>query len=122
MVFATVLAAATFFLVLFQTDPATAGVFGFSLFYLSLGFALCGVVSIAGFLVRVLLHRDEILSRLVGLSFRQAVLLCTLAVIALMLHARDLLSWWNSALLVIVVTIIEFIFISIEKKPAHDAQ
>jgi len=117
MGFGTVLAGATFFLVLFRVDPATAGALGFSLFYLSLGLTLCGAVSIVGFLVRVLMHREEMLSRLVGLSFRQAVLLAALAVGGLALHARDLLSWWNSILLVVVATIIEFIFLSLERKP-----
>ena len=57
------------------------------------------------------------LSRLVGLSFRQAVLLSALAVGALVLRSRDLLSWWNCLLLIIVATVVEFIFISLERKP-----
>lgn len=119
MGFGTIVAAATFFLVLFRVDPATAGTLGFVLFYLSLFFAVTGAVSIVGFLIRVLMHREEMLSRLVGLSFRQAVLLAALAVGALALHARDLLSWWNSVLLVAAVTIVEFFFISLEKKPVN---
>jgi hypothetical protein len=116
MAFGTIVAAATFFLVLFRVDPAAAGALGFSLFYLSLFFSVCGLVSIVGFLTRVSLHRDEMLSCLVGLSFRQAVLLSALAVGALALHARGLLSWWNSLLLVAAVTVIEFIFVSVEKR------
>jgi hypothetical protein len=119
MGFGTIVASATFFLVLFRVDPATAGALGFTLFYLSLFFAVAGAVSIVGFLIRVLMHREEMLSRLVGLSFRQAVLLSALAVGALALHARDLLSWWNSVLLVAAVTIVEFFFISLEKKPLN---
>ena len=117
MGFGTILAGATFFLILFRVDPATAGTLGFALFYGSLFLALSGAVSIVGFLVRVLSHREEILSKLVGLSFRQAVLLSAMAIGALALHARDLLSWWNSILLVAAVTVVEFIFISLEKKP-----
>ncbi len=117
MGFGTILAAATFFLVLFRVDPGAAGWLGFTLFYLSLGLALSGAVSIIGFLIRVVTHRDEMLSHLVALSFRQAVLLSALAVAALILHSRNLLSWWNSILLVVVATIVEFIFISLEHKP-----
>jgi Ca2+/Na+ antiporter len=117
MGFGTILAGATFFLVLFRTDPASAGALGFTLFYAGLGLTLCGAVSIIGFLLRVILHRDEMLSRLVGLSFRQAVLLSALAVGALVLRSRDLLSWWNCLLLIIVATVVEFIFISLERKP-----
>ena len=90
---------------------------GFTLFYLSLGLTLAGVISIVGFVLRVAIHRDEMLSRLVGLSFRQAVLLSALAVIALILRSRDLLSWWNSILLIVSATIVEFIFISLGRKP-----
>jgi hypothetical protein len=117
MGFGTVLAGATFSLVLFRIDPATAGWLGFMLFYLSLAFTIAGAVSIFGFVVRVAIHRDEMLSRLVSLSFRQAVLLSAVVVVALILHSRQLLSWWNSALLIAAATIVEFIFISLERKP-----
>jgi hypothetical protein len=117
MAFGTIVAAATFFLVLFRVDPAAAGVLGFALFYLSLFFVICGLISIFAFLARVALHREEMLSRLVGLSFRQAVLFSLLIVGALALHAYKLLSWWNSLLLVAAVTVVEFIFISLEKRP-----
>jgi len=119
MGFGTILAGATFFLVLFRVDPQTAGWLGFVLLYLSLGLALAGAVSIVGFVVRVAAHRDEMLSRLVTLSFRQAVLLSAVAVGSLILRSHDLLSWWNSALLIIVATIVEFIFISLEKKSVN---
>jgi hypothetical protein len=119
MGFGTIVAAATFFLVLFRVDPSSAGTLGFVLFYLSLFLAVAGAVSIVGFVVRVFMHRDEMLSRLVGLSFRQAVLLAAIAVGALALHARGLLSWWNSLILVAAITIVEFFFISLEKKPIN---
>src|SRR5512135_355638 len=89
MGFGVVLAAATFFLVVFRTEPASAGWLGFTLLYLSLFLTLVGAVSIIGFVVRVLMHRDEMLSKLVTLSFRQAVLLSVIAVGALMLHSRS---------------------------------
>ncbi len=117
MGFGTLLAGATFFLVLFRVDPGTAGTLGFALFYLSMFLTVAGAVSIVGFLVRVLMHRDEMLSRLVALSFRQAVLLSALAIGALALHSHKLLSWWNSLLLIAAMTIVEFLFISLERKP-----
>lgn len=119
MGFATLLAATTFFIVLFRVDPSTTGALGFSLFYLSLFLTLCGAVSIIGFLARVVMHREEVLSRLVGLSFRQAVLLSALASGALALHARSLLNWLTSVLLVVAITVIEFLFISLEKRPTN---
>ncbi len=118
MGFATALAAATFFLVLFRVDPFSADTFNFALFYASLFLSVAGVASIAGFVIRVYLHREEMLSRLVSLSFRQAVLLSAMGVGALALHARGLLSWWNSLILIVAVTVAEFILISMEKKPA----
>jgi hypothetical protein len=118
MGFGTVVAAATFFLVLFRVDPDAAGALDFVLFYASLFLLIAGLVSISGFLARVYMHRDEILSRLVGLSFRQAILLSAVAVGALGLHSRGLLSWWNSLILVVAVTVAEFIFISFDKRPA----
>lgn len=116
--FGTAVAAATFFLALFRIDPYTAGPLDFTLFYGSLFLAMAGLVSIIGFAVRAYARRDEILSRLVGLSFRQAILLSSVAVGALALHAHGLLSWWNSLVLIVAVTVVEFIFISLDKRPA----
>jgi hypothetical protein len=112
---ATVLAGATFALVLFRTEPASAGTFGFILFYCSLFFTVCGILSLGGFLVRILLHRTELLSRMVGIAFRQAVLLSVLVVGTLFLRSQHLLSWWNSLFFVVVLSVIEFLFVSLER-------
>ena len=116
----TVIAAATFALVLFRVNPETAGLLSFALFYLSLFLTVTGLISIVSFLVRVVARREELLSRLVALSFRQAVLFALLAVSALALHSRHLLSWWNALFLVAAVTLVEFFFLSLGRQPLVD--
>jgi len=114
---ATVLAAATFFLVLFQLDPGLTGALGFTLFYLSLLLTLVGVLSMVGFLARALTRRTEVLSRLAVIAFRQATLISALTVAALFLHGERLLSWWNALILVALVTMIEFLFLTGARRP-----
>lgn len=116
MGFGTVLASATFFLVLFRVDVDVSGASGFAMFYLSLFLAITGVISLLSLSVRAFNRRGEMLSRLVGLSFRQAALLSALAVGALALRAYGLLSWWSALLGASAVTAAEFLFISLDDK------
>jgi len=115
---ATVVAASTFFLVLFRVDPGTAGTFGFVLFYASLFMTVVGVLSMVGFTARVFMHRTELLSRLVYVAFRQSVLFALLITGSLLLRSAHLLTWWNSLIFIIVLSLVEFFFLSLEKKPA----
>jgi hypothetical protein len=117
MGFGTVLASVTFFLVLFRVDVDTAGASGFAMFYVSLFLAITGAISLLSLSVRSLNRRGEMLSRLVGLSFRQAALLSALAVGALALRAYGLLSWWSALLAAAAVTAVEFLFISLDNRP-----
>jgi hypothetical protein len=116
---ATVVAAATFFLVLFRVDPATAGALGFTLFYASLFMTVVGALSMLGFMARVLMHRTELLSRLVHVAFRQSVLIALLVTGSLLLRAAHLLTWWNSLMFVAVLSLMEFFFLSLERHPAR---
>ncbi len=121
MGFGTVLSAVTFFLVLYRVDPGTSGPLGFALFYMSLFLAAAGAISIVSFAIRAAVRKGEPLFKLVGLSFRQAVLLSGLLVIALALQAHGLLSWWSGALLIAVATAAEFFLISLDRRPAANA-
>ncbi len=114
---ATVLAAATFLIVLFSVDSDTVGMSGLILFYASLFLTIIGLLSLFGLLVRVALHRHEPLFRLVAVSFRHSVLFGILVVGALALRAVQLITWWNSLIMIAVLTLVEFMFLSLERRP-----
>lgn len=79
--------------------------------------ALTGTLSVIGFLLRAALLRQQfVVSRHVAVSFRQAVLLALLIVVALFLQSKSLLTWWNALLIVAALTVLEFFFISAKIK------
>lgn len=112
MLFATSLCWGAWFLVLFLVSPAGAGKVGFFIFYLALFFALMGTLAILGFVIRYLFKKDEFAFRQVRTSFRQSIMLAILLVGALMLQAQGLLAWWNMLIFILVLTVLEFFFVS----------
>ena len=83
------------------------------IFYISLFLALVGTFSLAGFILRIFLLKQQLLvSRHVAISFRQGILLALLLIVALILQSKSMLSWWSALLAVLALTILEFFFIS----------
>lgn len=107
-------------MVVFYLAPSSAGVMGFVFFYMSLGVAVVGTTTLVGFALRHLLHRDEVVFRQVSISFRQGVLLGIVVLLALMLQAERLLTWWNLGILLLALTIVEFFFLSMRRETPAD--
>ncbi len=104
------------FFVLYLIDPTESGILGFAFFYLSLFLSLAGTLSILGLLFRMRFGKEEMVFKTVMISFRQATLLGLLVIAALFLKSHDILAWWNIFLLIVALTILEFFFISYNKK------
>lgn len=104
------------FVVLQAIDPASAGLFGFVLFYATLGLSLIGTFAVMGLTARALLRRQEAISRHVAVAFRQSLLLACLLIAALMLQGRGLLTWWNLLLLAATLTVLEFFLTSFRRR------
>jgi hypothetical protein len=103
-----------------QIDPAEAPLPVIVIFYLALLAALTGTFAVIGFALRIMiLRKTHMLSRQVLVSFRQAALLAALGVIAVVLRSRGALNWWNSILLILAATALEFIFISLASRGAQ---
>lgn len=99
-------------LVVFNLDPKESGTIGLMLFYASLLLALAGTLALVGFGIRAVAFRATPLFRHLGVAHRQAFLLATMAVGALMLQALRWLAWWNGLLLVVIASGIEYLFVS----------
>ena len=106
-------------MVVFYLGASAAGTMGFIFFYLSLLVAVVGSTTLVGFGLRHWLHRDEGVFRQVAISFRQGVLLGIVVLLALMLQAEKLLTWWNFGILLLALTIVEFFFLSIRREPTE---
>jgi hypothetical protein len=99
-------------MILFYIDPKTTGIVGLAAFYISLFFALIGLLTLIGFYLRIWFSKNEILFAHVGPSFRQAVFLSIVVVGSLVLQSFRLLTWWDGALLVASIVLLEFYFMS----------
>jgi len=116
MTICTLVCWAGWLLVLFFINPETTSSLGFILFYLSLFFALVGSLAIISYLFRLLFRRIYSKSETVQISFRQAVFWGVAVVGALFLQAQGLMTWLNVLLLVMLITIIEFLIVSFKKE------
>ena len=77
-------------LVLFSIDPTKVGGVGIFFFFLSLSIALLGSLSLLGISIRLAMKKDELISRQVFHSFRQAIFLTVLIIGSLILLANQL--------------------------------
>ena len=99
-------------MILYYVDPSSTGVVGLSAFYVSLFFALIGLLTLVGFYMRVWFSKNEILFAHVGPAFRQAILLSLVLVGSLLLQSFRLLTWWDGGLFIASVALLEFYFLS----------
>ena len=98
--------------VIATVDPLVTNAVGFSLFYLSLFLSLSGASAIIGFLIRFVFLRHELVFNTVKAAFRQSFLFSGFIVAALFLLSQNLLTWLNSAALIIGLSILEFFLLS----------
>jgi hypothetical protein len=96
-------------------NPSATGVFGFIFFYATLFLALTGSITIIGLIIRIKSAERESIAKEVSTALRQGVLFAVLIVGLLFLQSLRLLSWWNVALFILAVTLIEFFLISFKR-------
>jgi len=117
MIAGTLLSFIGWAIVITSIDPLTAGIFGFSLFYLSAFLSSVGTLAIFGLLLRIYIIRRKMMpAKQVAIATRQAVLLSAVLVGAIMLQSARILTWWNSFFLVGGLTLIEFFVISLRRR------
>lgn len=98
MLFSTLLAWGAWGFVILNVQPGVSGITGLGLFYTTLCVSLIGSLTLIGLFVRLLLSRSRangLAFRDVRISFRHAVLLSTVAVLALICSSEGWLYWWT---------------------------
>lgn len=109
----TLIAWAAFLLIVALVDPLSAGILGMIFFYVALAVATSGTLALIGLFVRtVVVRTQDVLSKQVTHSFREGFLVSLLLVAALILQSRGLLSILNTTLLLAVLVLTEFFFLS----------
>jgi len=128
MTITTIIAWTGWAMVITNIDPETAGLWGFTFFYLSFFLSLLGSFSIIGYVVRFIWshlaltpgskarRQKQANVYRVSTAFRQALLWSLAITIALTLQSQRLLVWWLMLLLVVVFALIEFTIISLTRE------
>lgn len=106
--------------VLFRIDSVKTTWLGFLFFYMTLGTALIGTLTIAATAVRRIFRPKHIISRQVLASFRQAIFFTLLIIGTLGMMAHDVLRWWTIMLFILVLTLLELIFLSYQRPKEID--
>lgn len=117
----TAIAAASWVMVLLFLDPQVSGTIGIILFFTSFFMVIFGISSIVGYLVRRIFQRHEVAFKLVGISFRQAVLIATLLTGCLFLQSKGYFTWWTSLLLLVFLSLLEAFFVARASGGRHAA-
>lgn len=107
--------------ILFNLDPAQAGWFGLSFFYISLFLGIVGIFSVIGFILknRKTTHED-IVFRQVKRTFKQGILFGVFVIATLLLLQFGLLFWWNAIILALLYILLEGAIISGRKYNNQD--
>jgi hypothetical protein len=111
----TIITWGVFVFIVLNIDPEVSNWLGFLLFYFSLFIPLSGSLTIIGFLIRKRFSKKIMNTYLIKTSFRQSFLFSFLVVSILFMLAESLFSWLNIAILIIALSIIEYVLIN-EKK------
>lgn len=101
-----------FSFVLIFINPETTNLFGFIFFYLSLFFALATTFGLVGFIIRSWRKNINPLSWQVKIAFRQGFFFAVIICAGLWMLANNLFSWLNIIILIITLTILEFLLIN----------
>jgi hypothetical protein len=96
--------------VVFFVDPETSGAVGIIIFFAATFFAVAGLAAILGFLLRYFFQPHQFNYIQVRDSFRQAIWLAILVVMALYLMSQGLARWWNLLILVLILAALEMLF------------
>ena len=104
-------------IIVLSVNPFTAQAVVVAVFYLTLFLAVAGTFALAGFVLRLgVLGKKKLVSFQVFIAFRQAMLLAGLVVALLFLRSRGQLNWLTILAALAVLTVVEFIFISVRFK------
>jgi len=103
-------------MIILYFDPAQTSFLGFSLFYLSLFLGLSGIIFLLANWLKVKLFKRQLVFIRVKNSLRHAILFTVLFIGWAFLKSHDLLRFWNLLLLILILAVLEFFFISAQKK------
>src|SRR3989344_5774750 len=97
---------------LLYINPETTGALGFVFFYSSMLLCLFGSIFLVSFIAHLKILQWTSVFKNIQVSMRHGFLFSILVGSCLILQAQRLLSWINLIVLILLLTFIEFIFIT----------
>jgi formate hydrogenlyase subunit 3/multisubunit Na+/H+ antiporter MnhD subunit len=109
----TAISFAALALVIKQVDPQKTGIAGQLLFFISALLFLSGTfVLLFTWLRRATSGDEEVALAYIGVSFRQGILMAILLCLLLVLQQNRILTWWDGALTVAGILLVELYFLT----------
>ncbi|OGY45427.1 MAG: hypothetical protein A3A24_01840 [Candidatus Buchananbacteria bacterium RIFCSPLOWO2_01_FULL_46_12] len=112
----SVLSLISWLITIFFIDPQNAGLAGFSVFYLSFFLTLVGLMFLVGNWLRAKFAKKQIIYYRINTALRQAIWFAILIAGWTVLRSRNLANIWIVVLFILVLTSLEFFFVSYQKK------
>ena len=116
LIIGTVISWINFISVLVYIDPYKGGILGIIFFYISAIFALVGTLYLSGIVLRKKFVKYQPAFVRLCVAWRQAIWFTALLMGLVFMYQQDLLNLLNVALLIAVLLILEFFFISYKKE------
>ena len=112
IIIATIFGWASWGVVIKKLSPFTSPELALSLFYSSLFIALTGTFALLIYYLKALLNKGRPHSVQMNVAIRQGILISAMIVVALAFQRLKVLTWWDGLLLLFIVLLIEFYFMS----------
>ncbi len=97
-----------------KLSPFMSGSLALGLFYASLFIALTGTFSILNYYLRISLSKGKNYFQHLNTALRQGSLLSIMVCVGLIFQRLRVLTWWDALLILIIVLLIEYYFMSRE--------
>jgi len=105
-----------FYIVILKINPEESTELALALFFSSLFIALTCTFTLLGYFLRLWFNKNEIYGNHTNIALRQGVLLSFCAIFCLLFLLLKVLTWWIGILLVSLITLVEFYFMSKEQQ------
>lgn len=122
IILGTVLSWIAWGMVIFNFDPNQISLLQFIAFYISLFMALGGTIFIVIDWLKSKVFRRQLLVFRVRASIRHGILFSILLLGWAFLKSQNLLAWWVLLMLILILTVLEFFFISLQRKVSYERQ
>lgn len=102
-------------IIVINTSPKDAGFAGLFMFYVTLGVALIGTITLLGTILRIYLLKRPVPGREIWTAFRHGIFFAVVASVSLSLSRSGTFQPWHIIIFIAVATLIEYFFLQFHR-------